>query len=36
MKKFFNLSLSLLATTLVLASCSKNDNVVPENQDKGN
>lgn len=36
MKKFFNLPLSLLATTLILASCSKNDNIDPENQDKGN
>lgn len=35
MKNFFNLPLSLLATTLVLASCSKNDNIVPDNQDEG-
>lgn len=35
MKKFFNLTLSLLAAILVLASCSKNDSIAPENQDKG-
>lgn len=35
MKKIFYLPLSLLATTLVLSSCSKNDNVIAENQDKG-
>lgn len=32
MKNFFNLTLSLLATTLVLASCSKTDDAIPENQ----
>lgn len=35
MKKFFNLTLSLLAAILVLVSCSKNDSFTPENQDKG-
>lgn len=35
MKKFFNLPLSLLATTLVLASCSKKEIITPENLDKG-
>lgn len=36
MKKFFNLSLSVLVATFAFVSCSKNDNIVPENQDKGN
>lgn len=35
MKKFINFSLSLMATVLVLASCSRTDEIVPENQDKG-
>lgn len=36
MKNFFNLTLSLFATTLFLSSCNKNDNINTENQDKGN
>lgn len=36
MKNFFNLPLSLLAATLALASCSKTDDAIAENQDKGN
>lgn len=35
MKKLFNLSLSLMATALVFASCSKSDDSDPGNQDKG-
>lgn len=35
MKKIINLSLSLMATALVLASCSKSNDADIENQDKG-
>lgn len=35
MKNLINLSLSLIATALVFASCSKSDDLGAENQDKG-